>query len=147
MPSTPQTRNKIAQDIQKTHGPCDNFTFYDLGSGYGGMIKKLSKNFPNASIYGFEISPIPYVISRIFNIFRHSKISRKNIFSLNLGNADVIICYLSNYHMKELSKKITEECRKGTIIYSQGFEMPGFSPVDRIKIPMSIERTLFKYIV
>lgn len=91
MPSTWQTRNAIINDIRLHQGIDNHLNIYDLGSGWGGLCRKLSFNFKNAHITGYEISPIPFVISGIYKRKNHSS-HRADIFKLNISNADIIIC-------------------------------------------------------
>lgn len=148
MPSAPQTRSIITDHIHTTHGDCNNLNIYDLGSGYGGLCRKLSKKFPNAKVIGYEISPVPYMISKIIQICGLSKsytIKRRDIFSVNLSNADIIVCYLSHYHMDELKKKLQADNIKNCSLYSQGFPIKSIEPNDIIAVPYSIERKLYLY--
>jgi len=145
MPSMPQTRRMIIDNIQKHHGDCDGLVIYDLGSGWGGLCRKLSNNFPKASVKGFEISPIPFLFSKIVALFGRYMINRQDIFKMNLNDADIIVCYLSHYHINKLMKKIDCESTKNIIIYSQGFPAQGLEPDGIIDIPYSIEKKLYRY--
>lgn len=145
MPSTPQTRNKIINILCENHDDCAGLSIYDLGSGWGGLCRKLSSKFPRATIKGFEISPVPYMVSKIFALFGHYTISRQDIFKLDLSQADIIVCYLSHYHMNKLANKIKNECRPGLILYSQGFPIKDMIADKIIDIPYSIEGKLYQY--
>lgn len=145
IPSSPSTRTIIVQDIKCIKGDCAGLTIYDLGSGWGGLCRRLSKNFPNSHVQGFEISPVPYGISKIFSVFQTYRIQRANLFEMDLSNADILVCYLSHYHMNKLADKLKAECKKGTIIYSQGFPIKKMIAEKKFDIPLSIERKLYRY--
>lgn len=144
MPSAPQTRKAIINDIRLHQGIDNHLNIYDLGSGWGGLCRKLASSFPKASIIGYEISPIPFIISKI-KWRKNYAIKRANIFKINITNADIIICYLSPTHMKQLERDIQARAKKGAVFYSQGFPFPTIQPEKVIEIPYSLERKLYKY--
>lgn len=145
MPSSPNTRRVILDDIRAVVGDCDSKVIYDLGSGWGGLCRRLSHNFSAAHVKGFEISPIPYAVSKFFSLFFRYSVTRADLFKTDISNTDIIICYLSPYHMAKLADKVVNECKKGTIIYSQGFPFQSIEPDDIINIPFSIEKKLYRY--
>lgn len=143
MPSTPSTRKAIITDIQNNHDT-KNTVIYECGSGWGGLARKLAYQFPEADIHGFEISPIPYFISRIHR-YKNLRIKRENLFKCDYSKANIIITYLSPYHMEQLAPIIEKQAKKGCILYSQGFPIPSKSPIETIDIPYSIEKKVYKY--
>jgi len=145
MPSLPPTRHAIINSIKNYRHDCDDLKIYDLGSGWGGLCRKLSNHFPKATVRGYEISPIPYAISKIISVFKNHTITRANLFEQNISDADIIICYLSPYHMRELAKKLQSECKKGTLIYSQGFPIEDMTAKKIYNIAFGIERKLYCY--
>ena len=145
MPSLPPTRNAIVKSITSYRGDCAALKIYDLGSGWGGLCRKLSKYFPKATVIGYEISPIPYAVSKIVSFIQNHTITRANLFEKDISDANIIICYLSPYHMRELSKKLQSECKKGTLIYSQGFPIEDMTPKKIYDIAFGIERKLYCY--
>jgi hypothetical protein len=146
MPSAPQTRRAIINDIQLLKGDCEGLVIYDCGSGWGGLCAKLSRAFQNAKITGFEISPVPYAISKC-NPLRQYVIQRADFFILDFSNADILIFYLSPYHMNKLSQKLSAECKSGTVIYSQGFPIDGWHIDKKIATKYAIEKTLYRYVI
>ncbi len=148
MPSAPQTRKTIIDDLKKEIGDGADFKIIDLGSGWGGLCQKLSKHFPKASVEGVEISPIPFCVSKFFqwlSIFRHYHIRRDDFFKLDIASYDVIICYLSPYHMDRFKNDLLSQLGQGTILYSQGFPLKNKTAEAVIDIPFSLERKLYKY--
>lgn len=148
VPSAPQTRKIIINDIKNQCHDRDNLKIIDLGSGWGGLCHKLSKNFPKADIHGIEISPIPFIFSKIvefLNPFHHYTIKRQDLFETDLSDYDVIICYLSFYHMDRFENHLLNQCKKGTVLYSQGFPLKSLEAEDIIDIPFSLEKKLYRY--
>ncbi len=144
MPSAPNTRKAIIKDLKSLKGDCANLRIYDCGSGWGGLCKKLSKFFPNATVTGIEISPIPFIVS-YFNPFRRYKVKRDNLFKIDLSNIDVLIFYLSPHHMEQLSKKLKNNTKENVIIYSQGFPILELEASEIIGIPYALEKKLYRY--
>lgn len=144
MPSTPNTRKAIIQDIQSLKGNCHELNIYDCGSGWGGLCRKICQTFPAAHVMGIEISPIPFLVSYL-NPFRKYQIKRDNLFQINLSQANILIFYLSPYHMDMLVPKLSKEVKKGTIIYSQGFPIKGWNTSKELDISYSLEKKLYRY--
>jgi 16S rRNA A1518/A1519 N6-dimethyltransferase RsmA/KsgA/DIM1 with predicted DNA glycosylase/AP lyase activity len=144
MPSTPSTRHKIIEDIKTLNFNHDNIVIYECGSGWGGFTRAIARAFPKTHVYGFEISPIPYLISKIWPL-KNAKIKRQNLFECDFKKADIVIMYLSPYHMKKLDLVLKSQMKKGSVLYSQGFPIENKKPDNVIKIPYSIEKKVYKY--
>lgn len=144
MPSAPQTRGAIIEDIQKQKGECENLNIYDCGSGWGGLCRKLAKSFPKASVVGIEISPIPFLVS-FFTPWRGYQLTHQDLFKRDLSDADVVIFYLSPYHADRLADKLRRELKKGALVYSQGFPLQGWQVSKEINVPYSLEKKLYRY--
>jgi hypothetical protein len=144
MPSAPNTRRAIIDDIRLLKGSCDGLNIYDCGSGWGGLCGKLSKSFPTATVTGIEISPIPFFVSRI-NPFRKYTVKRDNLFDVDLSQVDLLIFYLSPHHMANLVDKLKGDTKNKVVIYSQGFPIPEWEPSKIITIPYALENKLYRY--
>lgn len=148
MPSAPQTRRRIIDHIGLHMGNKTHFTIYELGSGWGGFCRKLATAFPDATIQGYEISPIPFAVSKIMQWFCFGvnyHINRGDFFEKNMADADVIICYLSPYHMQRFEREIWPTLKFGSHLYSQGFAMATLKQDDSIDVPFSLEKKVFYY--
>jgi hypothetical protein len=104
----------------------------ELGSGWGGLVFLLAHHFPSCKIIGYEISPVPYLLSKIRLMIRpqeNVKILRKDFFSISLRDASLIVCYLYPEGMQKLKNKFSEELKPGAYIVSHTFAIPGWKPV------------------
>ncbi|MDD5071310.1 MAG: hypothetical protein PHQ42_01090 [Patescibacteria group bacterium] len=103
---------------------------YELGCGEAGFLRAARKKFPKAKLVGFEYSFLPYLIARIQNSLSKSKIiiKKKDIFKVDLSQADVLYCYLNNLTMKKLEDKIKAEGKPGLKIISYQFPFPEIKP-------------------
>jgi len=144
MPSSPQTRQAIIADLKALKGDAQGLHIYELGSGWGGLTLRLARHFPHATVIGFEISPVPYCVSLIRRLcVRKNRYTLRygDIFKQDLSAADIIICYLSPYHMKRLEPMIP----KNATVYTQGFPFPDRKADQEIPIKYGIENTLYRY--
>lgn len=123
---------------------------YDLGSGDGRVVVALANNTRARLLVGYEVSFIPYLWSKFRFFFlglgcrvelRYSDFLRRD-----LGQADVIFCFLTPMAMKKLAPKFKSELRPGTTIISYSFSLPEWQPmaVDRAN-EKSIP--IFKYVI
>lgn len=105
-------------------------TVYDLGSGIGNVVLAISKFYNPKNIIGIEVSPLPYVISKI-RTQRHKNITIKyqNLLNADLTDADIVFCYLLPGLIKKILPKLKKELRPGSILISPLFQVPGLTPV------------------
>lgn len=108
---------------------------YELGSGSAGFLRSIEQKFKNQELVGVEYSWWPYILSSIQIAFSGSKIKilRKDIFKVDLKDADIIYCFLNKKTMAKLSKKFAKECRPGTLIISYCFTLPNYEPEKTVK--------------
>jgi len=101
----------------------------DLGCGDGRVLRFLEKQgFKN--LFGYEINLWPFTIGTIKNFFTRSntKIYLKNFEKVNLGQFDIIFCYLLENYLVKLKNKFKTELKPDTKIISYGFQIPGWQP-------------------
>jgi SAM-dependent methyltransferase len=106
--------------------PSGTFSFADIGSGLGGLNFYLAKHFAEGRFTGVEISPIPWVISRIRIMFTtRCQFRRQDYNALDLSQFDVVFAYLSPAVMPQLWEKARREMRPGSVLLSFEFSVPG----------------------
>ena len=150
MPSSPQTRNMIAEDIQSQLAAHTPLIIVDLGSGWGGLCRKLANIKRSHSVKGYEISIVPFVYSRCIqaiDMFRSYSITRGNLFDVDVADADAVVCYLSPYHMKRFEKEIVSTMKSGSILYSQGFPLKDRDASYTLNAPRSLEKHIYCYVI
>ena len=103
------------------------FTFVDIGSGLGGLVLYLSKQYPRASCQGVEVAPLPWLISTLRQRFTGS--SSRFLWSryeqLDFSRFDVVFAYLSPAAMEALWHKASTEMRKDSRLVSFEFGVVG----------------------
>jgi SAM-dependent methyltransferase len=124
------TPRRTAKKLIEIANIKENQNIYDLGCGDGRLLFLTEKSH-NINATGFEISPIPYLISIIKKFFLKSKVNivMKSFLREDLSQADVIFIYLIPDIMPRLTTKIKEECKKGTRIISHTFKAKGLTPI------------------
>ncbi|MBU2524677.1 hypothetical protein KKG71_05815 [Patescibacteria group bacterium] len=98
---------------------------FDLGCGDGRLLRYIERKYGVIG-EGYEIAPLVYLWAKIYSKLVGSKVKIycRDLFKADLSKADVIFLYLVPFVLKKLGKKMNAECRKGTIIISEGFTLP-----------------------
>ncbi len=125
------TSGKILDRIVGELDIKDGATIYELGCGRAGFLRRVEKKFPRMSkLMGVEYFFIPFIIAGIQLALQKSKIKilKKNLFNVNLKEADVIYCFLNKQAMKKLKEKFLKECKRGAQIISYQFSLPDMAP-------------------
>jgi hypothetical protein len=115
--------------------------FLELGSGDGRMLRKVVREYGVRGM-GVEYHPGLYWYSKLLAKLQkldNIKFVRKNLFDVDFSKAEIIFSFLMPKTNVRLAPKILKECKKGTIIISQGFEIKEFKK----KMFKRIDRQLF----
>ena len=124
--------------------------FLDLGSGRGDALIIASKAF-SAKAIGYEISPLPYLLSKI-RVFlsgdRSIDILRKDFRQAKseIKNADLIYLYLFNKVLAKNEKYLFNNLKTGGKIVTLAFKFPNQKPI-KVKITknLGIETKIYLY--
>ncbi len=100
---------------------------YELGSGWGHLLRHLVKQHPDQMVVAYENSLVPYVFSLIFRRER-VHIYWKDFHLQPLYPASAVVCYLHPKGMKKLESKFKNELGPNTLIVSHVFTIPGWQP-------------------
>lgn len=107
---------------------------YELGSGWGSLAVALSKK---NRVHAFENATIPWLVSLLQKRFHQANnlsIERTDFFTKDLSKADIVICYLYSGAMQKLGPKFEKELKKGTLVISNSFQIPGKKPDQVIEV-------------
>jgi hypothetical protein len=86
---------------------------------------------------GFEVNPLAYLTARVLGLSTPGiRIQRGNFWHKELGDADVVFCYLFPDVMERLAGKLEKELRPGTRVISCNFPLPGWR-ADKVLRPDS----------
>lgn len=125
--------------------PKVEFSFIDLGSGCGGLLNNLASFHKNGSFYGIESAPLPFLISKLRNIFQTlpCEILWGDFWKHDLSKYDVVYAYLSPVPMESLWRKASKEMRPGSLLISNTFIIPGITPDKSIQLNDFSNSTLY----
>ena len=111
-------------------GPND--TVYDLGCGDGRMVVTAARRF-GAHAVGIEIDPLRYtwcqLLITVLGLRDRVRIIFGDFFNQDLGDADVITCYLLQDTNNKLERKLTHELQPSSRVVSHDFTFPGLQLV------------------
>ena len=120
------TNKKVINLILKNIAIKDTGTVYELGSGLAWFLRAVEKKYKRATLIGVEYSPFTYLLANLVLQKNHSKIKmlHKDLFNVNLKEADLIYCFLLPEMLDKLADKLQNECRLGTVVVSYLFSIP-----------------------
>ena len=101
----------------------------DLGAGWGTLAYPIAKKFPDAEVVGCELSPIPWLYSRLKGVLvrrPNLTLHRQSVFDIDLSGVDVVVVYLHPAAMRKLGPKFERELRSGTLVLSNTFPVPNW---------------------
>jgi ribosomal protein L11 methylase PrmA len=97
---------------------------YDLGSGDGIIAIIAAKDY-GAKAIGIELDPTRAETARKQNV-AGVIILTADFFDVDLSNADVVTCYLTEAPMQRLGKKLSDELKQAARIVSHNYEIPNW---------------------
>ena len=127
----PSSRKAVATFIDLIPESTDG-KIVDLGSGWGTLAYPIAKRFPDATVIGCELSPIPWIYSRVKGVFvrrPNLTLHRQSVFDIDLTGVDVVVVYLHPAAMRKLRAKFERELRPGTLVLSNTFVVPTWEAV------------------
>ncbi len=125
---------------------------YDLGCGDGRMIILAAKKYGCRGT-GYDIDP-ERISAALANVKRNGvtnlvQITQKDIFTIDLGEADVLLLYL----LEDLNKKLLPQIKKlkpGSRLVSHNYGIPGIEADAVIRVTSnedSARHTIFLYTI
>lgn len=113
--------------------------FIDLGCG-GGIVLAEAQKYGVRAV-GYDISPWCVFLAKLKNRkYANVQVVKKNIWQVNLRQADVIYCYLMPEFLKQLAPKFKKELKHGARVISVSFQIPELCLIKKVKF---MEREIF----
>ena len=125
-PWVPSSIKMVHQMMQLAEVRPDDVV-YDLGCGDGRIVLTAAMRY-HARAVGIEIDPLRYIwcqfLVTIFFQRKRVRIIWGNLFTQDLSEADVVMCYLMPGALQKLEKKFKQELHSGTRVVSNKFTFP-----------------------
>lgn len=102
--------------------------FVDLGSGDGWVVRRAISRY-QVSGWGVEINPFLYLYSCLSSVvfgIQNCRFTLGSYLSVDLSKASTIYVYPIPSAIPAWRDKISRECKKGTIVASFRFSVPGW---------------------
>ena len=103
----------------------------DLGCGDARLLVAAARQF-GARGWGLEIDPRVAQLARdavaAAGLASRIEIDEESYFDVDLGDADVVLCYLNQFHMARLRPKFEAELGEEVRVISHHFPVEGWVP-------------------
>lgn len=142
MPSSRRVRATIIELLRHLPLPRQG-TVVELGSGWGGLSRALSRALPAATVIGYENSPVPFffsVVARRLCPVNNLRYEHMDFHEVSLREADLVTCYLSPGAMARLQPKLAAELRATAVVVSSTFALPTW-PAEQVAVAGDMYRT------
>lgn len=106
---------------------------YDLGSGFGTLAIAIAGRARHRRVVGIERSPLPWAVSRLLAaLVRRPNLTLRlgDYRRASLGDAAVVVCYLSPGAGPDLRATLDAELRPGAVVIANTFAIPGWTPAE-----------------
>ncbi len=121
----------------------------ELGSGWGRLALAVTSHRPEAHVMAYELSLLPWVWSiGVARLMGRQRIEfvRRDFFDADLGDTDVVLCYLFPGAMERLAKRLPH-LKAGSVIISNTFRLPGWQPDEVVELDDLYRTRVYRYVV
>ena len=138
------TSARVASAMMALIPPGLEGVVFELGSGWGTLAFPLARRLPRCTVRALEISPLPWLFSRLRHIVERStnlSLRRADYRHVALDDAALVVCYLFPAAMADLKPKLEfpaamadlkpkleAELKPGAYVLSNTFAVPGWRP-------------------
>ncbi len=100
----------------------------DLGCGSGSLLRYLARTRPDCEFLGIEHAPLTWLWARLATLgLPNCRVRLGDFWRQNLGLFDVAYVFLSPAPMARLWAKAGAEMRRGSLLVSNSFPIPGIA--------------------
>lgn len=122
MPSSRGMRESVVEEIRRyeNHGHV-----VDLGSGWGGLAARIASAYPDRTVTGIELAPVPYLFSRlVYGRGRGNLTFRREDFrELEPEDDTMYVAYLSPMAMESLRRRFETGLQRNIVLISALFSV------------------------
>lgn len=120
----------------------------ELGAGWGALLFRLARRYPDVPVIGIELSPVPWAILQLRRRLGHYpnvRVLRRDFFREPFEQAAMVVCFLYPSCMRRLRGKFERELNAGALVLSNHFEIPGWHPVATVPLTDSFSTEVIVY--
>ena len=145
MPSSRRMRGAIIAAIDR-YGSGRHII--DLGSGWGGLARRIARAHPDQQVMAVEHSLVPLLFSRIASVFwlvpnlRHH---RTDFDALTLTSETIHVTYISGHAMQRLRRQFERDQPRNGVLISCAFAMPGWTPARTVVVRGFMHTPIYVY--
>lgn len=126
-PYVPTSSKIVREIIDEAKLRKDQF-FVELGSGDGRVTRQAVKRF---GVQGLGVDlhlPLIWYSRALAKLqgLKNIEFKIEDLYQTDLSKVEVLFLFLLPKTLGKLNKKILTECKKGTLVISHGFAIPGF---------------------
>lgn len=103
----------------------------ELGAGWGTLAFPLAGLYPGNRILAYELSPVPWLFMKLRHaLFQHANldIRRRDFRKASLESVGLVVAYLHSEGLAKVRDKMERELKPGTLVLSNVFDIPGWTP-------------------
>lgn len=101
----------------------------DLGSGWGSVVIRIAKKYPQKEIVGYELSILPWCVSILLKkvlSLNNLTLYRQDFNCADLSSASVLVCYLFPQAMTKLNDRLRAQELVVDFVISNNFSLPSW---------------------
>lgn len=136
---------RTADALLELMAPHRPVTLIDLGSGSGGLLRRLAQARPDSRCVGIEAAPLPLLISRCLKRPANVDLRWGDFWAEPLGGYDLVYAFLSPVPMTRLWDKARREMARDSVLVSNSFAVPGITPTRIIEVADRRHTRLYCY--
>lgn len=126
----------------------DGATIVEAGSGWGGLAVSIARARPGAQVIGYELSPLPWLFSRLRQLVQRTpnlRFRRQDLLQASFRGVDVVVCYLHAGAIEALEPKLRRELPEGAVLISNTFQIPGWKASEVREPPVRFDAPVYIY--
>lgn len=152
MPSSKKAREAVFQLVTAVRDDTSAKTIVDLGSGWGSLVIRLAKTYPDRQVVGYELSPIPWFVSLCIAKclwLDNLTLKRRDYLDADLPVDSILICYLHPEGMKALEDKLLSMSADADVarryLISNNFALSSHTPQKTIQLDDFYQSPIYLY--
>lgn len=145
VPYVPSSKAQIEKMITLAEITAED-AIVDLGCGDGKILHMIEKKYPQATLVGYEIAPMPIIFFHIKKLLLRSKakLYTKDFMKEDFSKYTVVFLYLLPETLEKLLPKLKNELPKGSRVISNIFTFKSLAPT-KILDPEQKMKSVYLY--